>query len=248
MGGKKSIGENRNRGHLHHRFTGSRGGHSRAYSESTDASQIPPVAMQEFSLFSQFDVSDQFRKLKNDENVIQSIDPIKDDMDDFRNQLATLDDKINFIGNCLSGLEQNFYNAMNQIIYNQGTMSGVNQPWRYDQPISNPVPTNEQDSKKIAERLSTLEGRQNVIQSKIAQLDLLYGQSASAWSRNIKAILACQTINSNEKDATTLHKVGEGQGLVRANLRESDMSPEKKTKETSSIVQNEEDKSVKNAT
>ena len=46
--------------------------------------------------------------------------------------------------------------------------------------------TTAEDTQRLHERLSTLEGRQSAIQSKISQLDNIFGSSTGLWSRNVK--------------------------------------------------------------
>jgi hypothetical protein len=209
MGGKKSLGENRNRGHLHHRYTGhagKRGGYGHGVARGGNVDDIlsdgtlggPVPISQEFSLFSQFDVSDRFRQMKSEseeKHSISQFDPIVTAEDggksDQTARLDALEDQLISIGNSLAYLEQSFYSAMNHLFY-MGYTNGMTPLSPFPHMSAYPLHTsamNDDTMKKLGDRLKTVEGRQNVIQSKIAQLDLLYGSTPSAWAKNIKKIV-----------------------------------------------------------
>lgn len=233
MGGKKAIGENRNRGHLHHRFTG-RGGYpiTRGIhgmdSSILDSPSIP--IMQEFSLFAQFDVTEKFRdnartkdsdlneptpfSLPGFAHMSEQVEKIEQTMelspkDEFETEqlyerIMMLENHVQHLTTALQFFESNFYHSMNNLYYmgfqpmNYHNGHGPsNQPQSYppvnyeqqqmpQQPFVYPVNEVDNTLKKLSERVSTLEGRQSVTQSKLAHLDTIYGPTAGAWSRSIK--------------------------------------------------------------
>jgi hypothetical protein len=246
MGGKKPIGEHPSRGHLQRRFTSiaRRGAHThRGYFDygskfDENESMVVPV-IQEFSLFSEFDISpDRFGILSKEidkENLYSkeekletvTVPPFKSGIVDnifgpkalskeeeeeeeeeeegeeeygpsTGNQVEALQMTVFHLSNALERLEYQFYAAMNNI-YCFGVpvplptaTEGVSVTTTTAQHSSPSVTPDESTSallKRVNERLSTLEGRQKTIQSKISQLDNLYGQSTQAWGKSIREIL-----------------------------------------------------------
>lgn len=241
MGGKKPIGEHPSRGHLQRRFTSisRRGGHThRTYDPASDENEYHNVpVIQEFSLFSEFDISpDRFGILSNkistekeeEDNElkngkVEAVSPFQSGITDniFYTpqgssstahhhpsaatssptsqtlpppQLEMLQMTVYHLTAALERLEFQFYAAMNNL-YCYGLPLQQHIPQQ--EPSQTPTPstftsndeTNGNLIKKINERLSTLEGRQKIIQGKISQLDNLYGQTAQAWGKSIREML-----------------------------------------------------------
>lgn len=208
MGGKKPIGEHPSRGHLQRRFTSTfrRGGHRHHGDGSAVDDDGAPVVQQEFSLFSQFDSTpNRFGILTaNDKtelrthNVDVSHLPMEEKNDiNVISEIHSLQCNMGTLIAAFERLQYDFYSSTNQA-YMYGMYQVQGESFRgslfpnmpSEEPQQNP--DFEQVVKRINERLSTLEGRQKSIQSKISQLDSLYGQSSSSWSKSIKKILASQ--------------------------------------------------------
>mmetsp|Transcript_427 Transcript_427/g.810 ORF Transcript_427/g.810 Transcript_427/m.810 type:complete len:340 (-) Transcript_427:314-1333(-) len=228
MGGKKAIGEHPSRGR---RFTGisRRGGHStvhRGYDtpNSDEEGSIP--AMQEFSLFSQFDISpDRFGILQNDISSDEKTEkhsptPTKTPSSPLppklygqsegisnvyiMNEIQKLQHTVYNLVSAFGRLEYEFYTSMNSLYYYGGASPNacphtsspspkVDEPDKGDGNLS---------LKKLHERLSTLEGRHRSMQSKISQLDNIYGRSSEAWAKNIKRYAEFESRNSLSNGST----------------------------------------------
>jgi hypothetical protein len=252
MGGKKPIGEHPSRGHLQRRFTGvtRRGGHThrgnywdpKSPFDDHENPNIVPVIEQEFSLFSEFDLSpDRFGILNKQTLEQHKVSDLKDEIkienvttfclqnnmlpsqtsqgqslpstsqphhihqqeqiEEYGGQshVEMLQMTVFHLTSALERLEFQFYAAMNNLYcYGLPTHHQPYQPQPQQvtggssSPTTMTVPNEESSSsmiKRINERLSTLEGRQKIIQSKISQLDNLYGQTTQAWGRSIKEIV-----------------------------------------------------------
>lgn len=124
----------------------------------------------------------------------------------------------------LERLEFQFYAAMNNLYcYGLPTHHQPYQPQPQQSPGCAPSPTtttlpNEESSsnviKRINERLSTLEGRQKIIQSKISQLDNLYGQTTQAWGKSIKEMIAKGGSRPNNHPIPETHRNGGRDELI----------------------------------
>jgi hypothetical protein len=248
MGGKKPIGEHPSRGHLQRRFTSiaRRGAHTHRgynfeYGSKMDENENVVPVIQEFSLFSEFDISpDRFgilskqidkEKFYSKEDKLETVvvppfqsgigenifrpeqqtsqeggaEEEEGEEEDYApcegNQVEILQMTVFHLTSALERLEYQFYAAMNNIYCfgvpvpltpTPGTAPGATTGSAALSTSSPPVATEESTSsllKRVNERLSTLEGRQKTIQSKISQLDNLYGQSTQSWGKSIREIL-----------------------------------------------------------
>jgi hypothetical protein len=206
MGGKKPIGEHPSRGHLQRRFTSTfrRGGHRHHGDGTTEEEDAVPVVQQEFSLFSQFDsTTNRFGILTTTEqksNIVESPAmthlPLEDKNEiNVVSEIHSLHCNMSTLIAAFERLQYDFYNTANHAyMYSMQPHADLSSAMGYPsapaESSSYPDPDHEAVVKRINERLSTLEGRQKSIQSKISQLDILYGSSTSSWSKSIKKILS----------------------------------------------------------
>ena len=216
MGGKKPIGEHPSRGHLQRRFTTAlrRGGHHRAHVDAaTEEYEVTPVT-QEFSLFSQFDSSpNRFGILSRGENsdapdrkvesVLSVSAPVhvqeEEKLSDYNimGEIHSLQYNMSVLIAAFERLQYDFYGGANQAymygMYQDPTgVLPTGMEFRGESTGLGRSDISASDSpalKKINERLSTLEGRQKAIQSKISQLDSLYGPNSTTWAKTIKSML-----------------------------------------------------------
>jgi hypothetical protein len=253
MGGKKPIGEHPSRGHLQRRFTGvtRRGGHTHRGNYwdpkspfDDDNPNIVPVIQQEFSLFSEFDLSPDRFGILSKQTMDHKVSDLKDEIKienvttfclennmlpsqttqgepltsttqpqvhqqpvgeyESQSHVEMLQMTVFHLTSALERLEFQFYAAMNNLYcyglptHHQPQQQFPQQQLHQQAPRASSSPTTatasgEESSsnmiKRINERLSTLEGRQKIIQSKVSQLDNLYGQTTQAWGRSIKEIM-----------------------------------------------------------
>lgn len=91
--------------------------------------------------------------------------------------------------------------------------------------------TSAEDTQRLHERLSTLEGRQSAIQSKISQLDNIFGSSTGLWSRNVKKFQDFYERSTQSPGSCQASVLSSGQNSPRSQDSGSSLVQEDSTQE-----------------
>lgn len=197
MGGKKPLGAQPNRGHLHNR-SASRGHASHRMSRPVDpasSSSGGDPLLQEFSLFSQANSKLWNKDISSVAAISTPIPerptltpnrvstPLNLTSDSLDVQVSSLRDEIDNIKIAMEYMDNEFRASLAHI-------SNIMLAWEPYFPgyYNGALPAAQLDTKKLSDRIATLEGRQKSMQSKISHLDQLYGTSTAAWAKSIKQI------------------------------------------------------------
>jgi len=200
MGGKKPIGSNVSRGGCHSLSRG--GGHHHSSGREESTAEQPLQALEEFSIFStlpwlmrapssgllvdhqQYNMQgfvelDSYPRNAHQQQLEQPPS---------HHEVHTLQDSVRRIEEEVSGMSNRLLILENAYAEDKEVTSSALQ--------------------RLVERVSTIEGRQSAVQSKVSQLDNLFGSSSQNWTKGVKVLKEVLSSASTQSNPRSPQKKG----------------------------------------